>query len=146
MPSGGLSFVDARDAARAFAAALVRGRPGERYLLGGANMTFAQLFARLSRLSGVAAPAVRLPTQANLAGAWLLERFHAWRGTEPPLARQEVAMGEHWFYVDSSRAERELAFAPRDPQETLHDTVAFLDRHFRGKADRPAAAAGSGNP
>src|SRR5919205_673117 len=53
MPSGGLSFVDVRDAAAAFAAALERGRPGERYLLGAANMTFAEFFGRISRISGV---------------------------------------------------------------------------------------------
>jgi dihydroflavonol-4-reductase len=131
MPSGGLSFVDVRDAAQAFAAALTRGRPGERYLLGGANMTFADFFGRLSRLSGVAPPALRLPTAANVAGARLLERFHAWRGSEPPLSTEEVEMGEHFFYVDSSKAEAELGFAPRDPQETLHETVAWLNRNVR---------------
>ena len=144
LPSGGLSFVDVRDAALAFAAALERGRPGERYLLGAANMTFAEFFGRIARLSGVPAPAVRLPSEVNVAAAWLLERFHAWRGSEPPVAREEVAMGEHWFFIDSSKAARELGFAPRDPQETLHATVAFLDRHFRGKAAGSAAFAGSG--
>jgi dihydroflavonol-4-reductase len=144
MPSGGLSFVDVRDAAQAFAAALTRGRPGERYLLGGANMTFAEFFGRISRLSGVPVPVVRLPTQVNVAGAWLLERFHAWRGSEAPLAREEVAMGEHWFFIDWAKAQRELGFAPRDPQETLHETVAYLERHFRRLADRPATVADLG--
>jgi dihydroflavonol-4-reductase len=143
MPSGGLSFVDVRDAAQAFAAALTRGRPGERYLLGGANMTFAELFGRLSRLSGVAAPALRLPSAVNVAGAKLLERFHLWRDTEPPVSPQEVEMGERWFYVDSSRARAELGFAPRDPQETLHETVAFIDRNFR-KKERPRSVADLG--
>ena len=133
MPSGGLSFVDVRDAAGAFAAALSRGRPGERYLLGGANMTFAEFFGRLSRLSGVAPPAVRLPSTANVLGARVVEKIHAWRESEPPLSAAEVEMGEHWWYVDSSRAERELGFAPRDPQETLYQTVAYVDEHFRGR-------------
>jgi len=131
MPGGGLSFVDVRDAAAAFAAALVRGRPGERYLLGGANMTFADFFGRLSRLSGVAAPLLRLPSVVKVVGAALLQRFHEWRDTEPPISRQEVEMGEHWFFLDSSKAQRELGFGPRDPQETLHETVAFLDREIR---------------
>ncbi len=133
MPSGGLSFVDVRDAAAAFAAALARGRAGRRHLLGGANMTFADFFGRLSRISGVPPPALRLPSKVNAAGARLLERVHAWRGSEPALSAEEVAMGEHWFYVDSSRAEQELGFAARDPLETLHDTVAWLDRHVRKK-------------
>jgi dihydroflavonol-4-reductase len=131
MPTGGLSFVDVRDAALAFASALERGRAFERYLLGGANMTFVEFFGRLSRLSGVAAPTVRLPSSVNIAGARLLERFHDWRGTEPPLSSHEVEMGEHFFYVDSHKAADELGFAPRDPGETLHETVAFIDRHLR---------------
>lgn len=144
LPGGGLSFVDVRDAAQAFARALTRGRPGERYLLGGANMTFADLFGRVSRLSGVPVPALRLPPKVNVAGAWLLERFHAWRDAEPPISREEVEMGEHWFYVDSSRAERELGFAARDPQETLHETVTFLDRHVRRRRAPPATVADLG--
>ena len=50
MPGGGLSFVDVRDAAKAFAAALERGRPGQRYLLGGANLSFRDFFGRLERI------------------------------------------------------------------------------------------------
>jgi dihydroflavonol-4-reductase len=134
MPGGGLSFVDVRDAASAFAAALSRGRPGERYLLSGANMTFADLFGRLSRISGVAPPSLRLPSSANVAGARLLEKLHAWRGSEPPLSAPEVEMGEHWFYADSAKAERELGFTARDPQETLYETVAWLGEHVRGRA------------
>jgi dihydroflavonol-4-reductase len=140
MPSGGISFVDARDAAAAFAAALTRGRPGERYLLGGANMTFREFFGRLERLSGVAAPRVRLPSAVNVAGAKLLERFASWRGTEAPIDAPSVAMGERWWYCDSRKAGEELGFAPRDPQQTLAETVSWLRRHVEGK-DRPQTVA-----
>jgi len=135
VPSGGLSFVDVRDAAEAFASALERGRPGERHLLGGANMTFADFFGRLSRLSGVAPPTLRLPSRVNVAGARLLERFHAWRGSEAPITTEEVEMGEHWFYVDSAKASRELGFTARDPQETLHETVAWVNTHVRRRGN-----------
>jgi len=134
IPGGGLSFVDVRDAAACFAAALERGRPGERHLVGAVNMTFADFLGRLSRLSGVAPPALRLPARASVAGAWLLERLHAWRGSEPPLAVEEVEMGEHFFWLDAAKARRELGFAPRDPLETLRETVAWLDRHVRARA------------
>jgi dihydroflavonol-4-reductase len=144
MPSGGLSFVDVRDAAAAFAEALERGRPGERYLLGGANMTFADFFGRLSRLSGVAVPHVRLPSAASVAGARLLERLHAWRGSEPPISAQEVEMGERFWYLDASKARRELGFAPRDPQETLFETWRWVEERFRGR--RTGAAAPSPPP
>lgn len=133
MPSGGISFVDVRDAAQAFRAALERGRPGERYLLGGANMTFAEFFGRLERLSKVTAPRPRLPSAVNVAGARLLEKFHSWRGTEAPIDVHSVEMGEHFWYLDAGKAMAELGFTPRDPQDTLAETVRYLDRHFRAK-------------
>jgi dihydroflavonol-4-reductase len=137
MPSGGLSFVDVRDAAAAFAAALVRGRPGERHLLGGANMSFRDFFGRLERLTGVAAPRVALPSRVNVAGVRLLEKLSAWRGAEAPIDAHSVEMGERFWYCDSTRAREELGFTPRDPQDTLHDTVRWLDRNVRAK-QRPA--------
>jgi dihydroflavonol-4-reductase len=129
MPGGGVSFVDVRDAAQAFAAALDRGRPGERYLLGGANMTFRDFFGRLERISGVAAPRVSLPSRVNVAGVKLLEKLASWRGTEAPIDAASVEMGERWWYCDSRKAEGELGFRPRDPQETLGDTVRWLRAH-----------------
>ena len=131
MPTGGISFVDVRDAAVAFEAALTRGRIGERHLLGGGNMTFAEFFARLSRLTGLPAPRLRLPSRANILGTELLGRWSRLRGVEPPIDRPSVEMGEHWFYIDSSRAREQLGFAPRDPQETLRDTVRDLERRLR---------------
>ncbi|BDG06966.1 NAD-dependent epimerase/dehydratase family protein [Anaeromyxobacter paludicola] len=145
IPGGGLSLVDVRDAARAFAAALERGRPGERYLLGGHNLTFADLFGRLERLSGVSSPRLRLPPGVNVAGARLAERFHAWRGSESALDAPSVEMGERFFYVDSAKAARELGFAPRDLQETLFDTVRFLEARF-GRPAGPSWAATSPRP
>lgn len=144
MPTGGLSFVDVRDAARAFADALAKGRPGERYLLGGANMTFKELFQRLERLSGVPAPKVTLPTAVNLAGSVLLEKLHAWRGTETPLDPRSAEMGERFWYCDSRKAREELGFVARDPQETLFETVRWLEENVRRRkgprtvADLPA--------
>jgi len=140
MPSGGLSFIDVRDAASVFAAALDRGRPGERYLLGGANMTFADLFGRLARLSGVKAPRVTLPSAATVAGARLLERFHAWRDTDPPVSGQEVEMAERYWYLDSSKARSELDLVTRDPQETIFETWRFVEERFRGKRSSMAVS------
>ena len=142
LPGGGLSFVDVRDAAAAFAAALERGRPGERYLLGGANMTFADFLRRLERISHVDAPRVRLPGPLTVAGSRLLERWHAWRGSETPLDPRSTEMGERFWYVDASKAEAELGFTARDPQETLHDTVRWLRENVRGRGFPRAAAPG----
>ncbi len=142
MPGGALSFVDVRDAAGAFAAALERGQPGERYLLGGANMTFRELFGRLERLSGVPAPRVSLPSAVNLAGVKLLEKLSSWRGAEAPIDAASVEMGERFWTCDSRKAGEELGFRPRDPQETLAETVRWLRRHL--ERERPRTVAGLG--
>ena len=58
-----------------------------------------------------------------MLGAYALERFNKWRGAEVKLDPQEVEIGEHWFWLDSSKARDELGFVARDVYETLHDTV-----------------------
>ena len=125
MPGGGMSFVDARDAADAFVNALTRGEVYGRHLMG-VNLSMPDFFERLERLSGVPAPRLKLPSRANVLGAKLLEQVAKWRGTKPTLDPQEVDIGEHWFWLDASKAERELGFKARDVHETLHDTVQYL--------------------
>lgn len=125
MPNGGLSFVDVRDAAKAFAAALTRGEPYGRHLLG-VNMTLAEMYERLERLTGVRAPRLSLPKRATIFGANLLEGLARARKMRPTLDPQEVEIGEHFFYLDASKAERELGFCARDPHQTLYDTVQYL--------------------
>lgn len=132
-PSGGLSFVDVRDTARAFVSALEKGRHLEKYLLGSANMTFADFFGRLARLSGVNAPMITMPKKLAMAGSSLVESvFKNW-GRSSPVASNEVEQAEHFWYFDSSKAEEELGFSPRDPQETLNDTVFYIRENFLGK-------------
>ncbi|MFY0524987.1 NAD-dependent epimerase/dehydratase family protein [Archangium gephyra] len=125
MPGGGMSFVDVRDAADAFVNALTRGEVYGRHLMG-VNLSMPDFFERLERLSGVKAPRLKLPSQVNVLGAKVLEQVAKWRGTKPTLDPQEVDIGEHWFWLDASKAERELGFKARDVHETLHDTVQYL--------------------
>jgi dihydroflavonol-4-reductase len=129
VPGGGIAFVDARDAAAAMILAMSRGRSGEKYLVNAANMTLEAFFGRLERLSGVKSPAVRMPrTSATLAGvgADLLSRAARRVGVEPPVDRVSAEMAQHYWYCDAARAERELGWKPRDPGDTLADTIADL--------------------
>ncbi len=130
MPRGGISFVDVRDAARAFVAALTRGNVGERHLLGAANWDFTEFFGRLSRLARAPPPPLRLPSAVKVAAAHLMETWAHRRGREPDLPAADVEMGEHWFFIDSSKAERLLGFAPRDPMETLAETISYVRERF----------------
>lgn len=132
-PSGGLNFVDARDAADAFIAALEKGRDGESYLLGAENLTFQQFFSRLERLSGVSAPMVRMPKKLAVAGSGIVSSIYKNWGRPSPIVTNEVEQAEHFWYFDSAKAMDELGFAPRDPQETLNDTVSYIRRNFLGE-------------
>ena len=132
-PSGGLNFVDARDAASSFITALERGSHQEKYLLGAANMTFVEFFGRLERLSGVAAPMFKVPKKFAMAGSSMIESvFKNW-GKASPVASKEVEQAEYFWYFDSTKAEEELGFSPRDPQETLQDTISYLRQNFLGE-------------
>ncbi len=131
-PSGGLNFVDARDAAAAFIAALEKGKHQERYLLGAANMTFEQFFGRLARLSGVSAPMLKVPKKLAMAGSSVINSIYKNWGKASPVMPNEVEQAEYFWYFDSTKAEEELGFAPRDPQETLQDTINYLRENVLG--------------
>jgi dihydroflavonol-4-reductase len=148
VPAGGLSFVDVRDVATAMIAAARDGQSGARYLLGAANWTFEELFARLSRLSGVPAPLLRVPPgrAAGRAAHAIGESVLKWLDRKPPVNALSAEMAQCFWYCDSSKAERELGFKPRDPNETLLDTVIDLVERGRvfprqGFALRSAARA-----
>jgi dihydroflavonol-4-reductase len=125
LPGGGISFVDVRDAAEAFVQALHRGELYGRHLMG-VNLSMADFFARLERLSGVRAPKLTLGSKLNVLGAHVLKKLANARGTEPALDPASADIAEHWFWLDASKAERELGFHARDAQETLFDTVHDL--------------------
>jgi dihydroflavonol-4-reductase len=128
VPAGGLSFVDVRDAATALRLAMDRGRPGERYLVGACNLTVRDFFARLGRVSGVRAPWIPMPRSRELAsvGAAWVDRAASRVGFRTSIDPVSVEMGQCFWYLDSSKAERELGWTARDPNETLLDTVEDL--------------------
>lgn len=128
VPSGGFSFVDVRDVAETAVACLERGRPGERYLLGAMNLTFVEFFQRLEQVSGVKGPPVAVPLPGKLTrlGVGLLEKLAGTVGAKLPVSQVEADMASHFWYADPRKAEDELGFRPREPMQTLLDTVRDL--------------------
>jgi dihydroflavonol-4-reductase len=127
---GGISFVDARDAAAAFILAMDKAEAGERYLLGACNITLDDFFKRLSHLSGVRAPWLPIPEDAMVMGSKLWGRAMRAVGVTPSLDATSVDMARHFWYVDSSRAIEELGWQPRAANTTLKDTITWLRTHF----------------
>lgn len=132
-PSGGLNFIDVRDTAAAFISALEKGGHQEKYLLGAENLTFPEFFGRLERLSGVSAPMLKVPKKLAMAGSSFIESVFSNWGKTSPVASKEVEQAEFYWYFDSSKAEDKLGFSPRDPQETLNDTIKYLRENFLGE-------------
>lgn len=131
-PRGGLSFVDAADAATAFINALEKGHHQEKYLLGAANWSFVEFFRRLERLTGVSAPVLQLPKKVAVTGAQFVDTiFKNWKWASP-VEPKAIEMAEHFWYLDSSKAECELNFTTRDPAETLQETVSYIRKNFLG--------------
>lgn len=128
-PPGGMSFVDVRDTAQAFRAALERGQTGRCYLLGAINLTVRDFYDRLARLTGQTGPLAVASKQSARLGErvlWALSSTPARDRVE--LDPVTLSMAHHFWYIDWTRAVAELGFAPRDPGDTLYDTVEWL-RH-----------------
>ncbi|MBA2663822.1 MAG: NAD-dependent epimerase/dehydratase family protein [Bradymonadaceae bacterium] len=134
--SGGISFVDARDTAQAFILAMDKAPVGAKYLLGACNLTLADFFKRLEELSGVKAPWLPIPDRAALFGTKLLDAAFRSVGKRPDLDPVSVDMARHFWYIDSTRAQDELGWTPRNANETLRDTVRWIERHHPEFAPR----------
>ncbi len=107
----GLNLVDVSEVARAHAAALTRGRPGRRYILGGENLTLKQILDKMSAITGIPSPTVKIPFAVAATYAffeeWITGRM---RGKEPRATFEEVRMGRKKMFASSARAQQELGF------------------------------------
>ncbi len=126
IPSGGLNLVDVRDAAAGLVGAMRKGAVGERYLLGGENLTFREWIAQTARVAGVSAPRFQLPERAARMGASALRALYPLMGKTFELDDATIRMSSLFWYCNSAKAQRELGFETRPADETLRDTVAFL--------------------
>ena len=126
IPLGGLNLVDVRDAALGCLLAMEKGKGGERYLLGGPNMTFYEWIRRTSRISGVRAPKMMVPLPVSLWGARVLRKVMPWFGKRFDLDDASIRMSAVYWYCNSRKAREELGFTTRDADVTLRETVEYL--------------------
>ena len=96
-------------------------------------MTFQQFFGRLERLSGVSAPSMKVPKKLAMAGSSMIASVYKHWGRPSPVMPSEVEQAECFWYFDSTKAIDQLGFLPRDPQETLQDTISWLRKNMLGE-------------
>jgi dihydroflavonol-4-reductase len=107
----GLNLVDVRECAHGHLAALEKGRSGERYILGGENLTLKQILNKLAAITGLPSPKVRVPYMVALATGVVDEVVTGHiLGREPRATIDAVRMGRKKMFVSSGKAERELGW------------------------------------
>ncbi|MGI8632059.1 MAG: NAD-dependent epimerase/dehydratase family protein [Solirubrobacterales bacterium] len=119
--AGGHNALDVRDAADGLIKAMDRGEPGRRYLLGGTDVTFRQLFGLLSWITDRSSPAIRLPAVVGRWTGWAAERVLS----DPPLTEQMALMSARRWYYDDTRARKELGHVSRPLEETMRNAIAW---------------------
>jgi len=107
----GLNLVDVVEVARTHAAALETGRPGERYILGGENLTLKQILDKMSAITGLPSPNMRVPHAVAVIFAIFDENITGrLLGREPRATVEAVRMGKKKMFASSAKAQRELGF------------------------------------
>ena len=107
----GLNLVDVSEVARMHVVALERGTPGERYILGGENLTLKQILDRMATITGLPSPTIKVPHAVALAFAFFDEMITGrLLGKEPRATVEEVLMAKKFMFASSAKAERELGF------------------------------------
>lgn len=123
----GLNLVDATECARGHVQALEKGRAGERYILGGENLTLKQILDRLAAITGLKSPTVKLPYFFALATG-VVDEMVTGRllGREPRATIDAVRMGRKMMFVSSAKAERELGWRTVPVEGALRRSVEWF--------------------
>jgi dihydroflavonol-4-reductase len=126
----GLNLVDVRECARGHLAALEKGRSGERYILGGENLTLKQILDKLAAITSLPSPKVKVPYVMALA-AGVVDEMVTGRilGREPRATIDAVRMGRKKMFVSSAKAERELGWNLSPVEGALRRAVEWFRVH-----------------
>lgn len=125
----GMNIVDVDDVAAGHLLAMQKGRTGERYILGTKNLMLHEIFAILSRLTGVKAPSIKLPRGLILPLAYLNLAFAYVTGITPRIPLEGVKMAKYKMHYDCSKAIRELGIPQTPPEVALEKAVRWFREH-----------------
>jgi dihydroflavonol-4-reductase len=123
----GLNLVDVRECARGHLAALEKGKSGERYILGGENLTLKQILDMLGKISGLPSPTIKLPYFFALAAGVVDENVTGrLLRREPRATVDAVRMGKKKMFASSGKAERELGWKIVPVESALRRAVQWF--------------------
>ena len=126
----GLNLVDVGEVARMHVVALERGTPGERYILGGENLTLKQILDKMAAISGLPSPEMKVPHAVAMAFAFLDETVTGrLRGKEPRATVEAVRMGKKKMFASSAKAERDLGFRIVPVYAALRSAIDWFRAH-----------------
>ena len=122
----GLNIVHVDDVAAGHLLAYERGRPGERYILGGQDMSLREILELIARLEGRNPPRVRLPYGVVLPIAYLAEGFARLTGRSGRITLEGVRMSRKKMFFSSAKAVRELGYRWRPPVQAFEDAIRWF--------------------
>src|SRR5580704_8905931 len=126
----GLNLVDVVDCAEGHLLAMEKARPGERYILGGENLTLKQILDKLGAITGLPSPKIKVPYGVALAaGAWGSFVVGGIMKREPRATIEAVQMSRKKMFVTSAKAERELGWKPSAVDAALRRAVEWFKAH-----------------
>ncbi|MFV1982057.1 MAG: hopanoid-associated sugar epimerase [Thiohalomonadales bacterium] len=123
----GLNIVHVDDVAEGHLLAYKHGKIGERYILGGENMTLKDILTFIAIKTNQKPPTICLPHSVVLPIAYLSEAYtRLTGGDEPKVSVDGVRMSKKWMYFSSDKAKQELRYSPRPAVEALSDAVLWF--------------------
>jgi len=121
----GLNFAPVEDVAEGHLLAAQRGKIGERYLLGGRNMTLKELLDALAKITGLAPPTWRIPHSVALIAAYADAAYSRVTGREPRIPIEGVRIARHKMFVNDAKARKELGYQPGTVEAALERAVRW---------------------
>lgn len=137
----GLNFVAVEDVARGHLLAAKRGKVGERYLLGGKNLTLKELLDALAKITGLPAPTRQIPHAVALVAAYADAAFSRVVGREPRIPVEGVRIARHKMFANDAKARKELGYESTPVEEALERAVRWYTENGCAKVPEPAQIA-----
>jgi dihydroflavonol-4-reductase len=136
----GLNLADVKEVARGHLLAMEKAKPGERYILGGENLTLKQILDKLAAITGLPSPTLRVPHGVALGFAAFDQFFTGLvRRKEPRATIEAVRIGRKKMFASSAKAERELGYRAIPAEDALRRASAWFAQHGYVRQPLPAA-------